>query len=228
MHKGSQDTFDFIADWVSPDLFHSKKDKWHRMGIVGIWADMVLSCLPAGSIAEVGCGESSIYLSHVARKYDRRIYHCDIAHDKIINPTSIPGYMYPSALDFKERNVLHKYNKSYFFMGPSDDLFKKHIGQDFLALTFIDGDHTYEQARKDFFNAVDVTIDNGYILLHDTYPPSEKYLSPDNACGDVYKLRQELEADARFDTLTLTYGVAMDVGLTICRVKPKHRPYFQE
>jgi hypothetical protein len=198
------------------------------MGVVGIWADMTMSCLPVGYIAEIGCGESSIYLSHIARKYDRKIYHCDIAGDKIINPTTIPGYMYPQALDFKERNVLHTFGKSSFFIGSSDDLFAKHLVSAPLALTFIDGDHCYGQAKKDFFNAANLTIDNGYILLHDTYPPSEKYLSPDSACGDVYRLRQELEADARFDTLTLTYGVAMDVGLTICRVKPKHRPYYQE
>ena len=113
-------------------------------------------------------------------------------------------------------------------MGSSNDLFANHLVDQPLAFTFIDGDHCYDQAKRDFENAVALTVDNGYILLHDTYPPSEKYLSPDSACGDVYRLRQEIEKDNRYDSLTLVHGVAMDVGLTIVRKKPAVRSYFQE
>ena len=47
-------------------------------------------------------------------------------------------------------------------------------------------------------------------------------------CGTVYKLRQELEKDDRFDVLTLPRGCAIGVGLTIVRVKPLKRYYFNE
>lgn len=228
MHKGSVDTFNFISKWAAPDYFFSQNDKWHRMGIVGLFCDLALSCLPVGHVAEVGCGESSIYLSHVVRKYRRRIFHCDIAPDKIINPLTVPGYMYPEELNISERNRLYTYGNSSFLMGSSDSLFEQYLKNESLAFTFIDGDHEYKQAKKDFENAMKLTVDNGYVLLHDTYPPSEKYLSPDSACGDVYKLRQEIEKDSRYDAITLTHGVAMDVGLTIVRKKPIIKPYFQE
>lgn len=230
MHKGSKETHEYIADWIHPEFFYSVKDRWHRMGFLGVFGDLVLSCLPVGDIVEIGCGESSIYLSHLARKFNRRIYHCDIAHDKIVNPLTIPGYMFPSeiTLDLNARNVLHTFQKTSFFMGPSDLLFSNCLTNSSLAFTFIDGDHCYAQAKKDFDNAMRLTVDNGYVLLHDTYPPNEKFLNPDSSCGDVYRLRKEIEVDKRYDSLTLTWGVAMDVGMTIVRKKPQTLPYYQE
>jgi len=209
VHKGSQETYDYIAKWVSPEFFHSVNDRWDRMGFLGAFGDFVLSCT-GGDIVEIGCGESSIYLSHLARKYSRRIYHCDIAPDKILNPLTVDGYMN------KDRGIFH--------MGSSDKMFEEYPLRD-IALGFIDGDHNYAQAKKDFDNLMAVLVDNGYILLHDTYPPSEEYID-ENHCGDVYKLRQEIEKDNRYDCITLTRGTAMGVGLTIVRKKPKElKPY---
>lgn len=227
MHKGSKETYDFIAGWYHENFHFSKRDKWGRMGPLGPIGDMILSCLPVGCIAEVGCGESSIYLSHLARKFNRHIYHCDIAPDKIINPLTVPGYMYPDALVVSKPNHLYSYGESHFYMGDSDSFFELLHGKS-LALSFIDGDHVYAQAKKDFDNAMLLTVDNGYVVLHDTYPPSEEYLCPNSKCGDVYRLRQDIENDKRYDCLTLTHGVAMDVGLTLVRKKPALRPYFQE
>jgi len=61
-----------------------------------------------------------------------------------------------------------------------------------IALGFIDGEHTYEQVKKDFWNIYKLLVEGGYIFLHDTYPLNEDYLTP-TTCGDVYKFRQELE-----------------------------------
>lgn len=228
MHQNSKETYDFIASWESPNFFFSKKDKWDRMGFLGVFADYVCSSV-SGDIAEVGVGESSIYLSHVARKYNRRMYHCDAAPSKIINPATVDGYLVPKAIDIEAMPKGDTVNagNSLLFMGPSDAFFKQ-ITFASLALAFIDGDHNYEQAKKDFHNAYNLVVDNGYILLHDTYPPNEAYLSPDSACGDVYRLRQELEKMDHLDTLTLTRGTAMGVGLTICRKKPISREYYNE
>lgn len=227
MHKGSKETYDFIANWTSPDFFFSQKDKWARMGALGTLGDLILTCLPVGEIVEIGCGESSIYLSNVARKFNRRIFHCDIAPDKIINPLTVPGYMYPEELNISERNRLYTYKNSSFFMGSSNELFDVHLSGVSLALTFIDGDHLYEQAKKDFDNAMALTVDNGYAILHDVNPPSDQYLSPDSACGDVYRLRQDIEKDERYDSLTLVHGTAMDVGLLLVRKKPAIRKHYQ-
>lgn len=230
VHKESQETRDFIADWIAPNFFFSKNDVCDRMGTLALFGEIVMASVPVGDIVEIGCGESSIYLSHLARKYRRTIYHCDLADGKVLNPLTVAGYMHTEALELtpKDHNRLITVGKSNFFMGSSDDLFNKHLKDHSLAYTFIDGDHLYAQAKKDFENAMNLTVDNGYVLLHDTYPPSEKFLSPDSACGDVYRLRQEIEVDKRYDSITLVHGVCMDVGLTIVRKKPVIRSYFQE
>ena len=209
-HKGSRGTYDYISKWIAPEFFFSVNDVWHRMGILGVFGDYVLSCTQ-GDVLEIGTGESSIYLSSVAKKYNRHIYHCDASPSKIDNPLTIPGY-------FACENAT-------FIRDISDNLFKLPLTP--IALGFIDGDHNYEQARKDFDNLAPFVVDNGWILLHDVYPPMEDYVD-ENRCGTVYKLRQEIEEDKRFDCVTLPVGTAMGVGILLVRKKPKDRPYYQE
>jgi predicted O-methyltransferase YrrM len=212
VHPGSKETYEYIADWIAPDFFFSKNDFWHRMGMLGVFGDYVLSCTP-GDVLEIGVGESSIYLGKVAKKYGRKIFHCDLSPCKIQNPLTVPGYL--------EKDI------ATFYEGSSDDFFEN-VRLPRLALVFIDGDHHYEQVKKDFWSAVPHIVENGYILLHDTHPPDESYLSPDSACGDVYRLRQEIEDDLSFDVITLPKGTAMGVGLTICRKRPANPPHYQD
>ncbi len=231
VHNESQETKDFLTDFIAPDFFFSRKDVWHRFGMLGVFGDFVLSCTQ-GNILEIGAGESSIYLSHLARKYHRSILHCDISPAKILNPLTVAGYLtidgHPGINEAARPPETFEYQNSQFFLGPSDDLFKKDPWDIYpLALSFIDGDHIYEQVKKDFDNVVARTVENGYIFLHDTYPPSEDYLR-EEACGTVYKLRQEIEADPRFDCITLPKGCAVSVGLTIVRVKPAKRAHYNE
>lgn len=226
VHKESQETHDFIADWVAPNFFFSKKDVWHRFGFLGVFGDFVLSGTP-GDVAEIGVGESSIYLHHVAAKYNRRSFHCDVAPGKILNPMTVKGYLPEDALYLTPDSTHIIYPRNILFAGSSDEFFRDIRFPNKLALVFIDGDHNFEQVKTDFFNFVPNVVDNGYILLHDTYPPSEEYTN-ENRCGTVYRLRQEIEKDDRFDCITLTKGCAIDVGLTIVRVKPRHElPEYQ-
>ena len=226
IHKESQETMDFIADWIAPDFFFSKKDVWHRFGMLGVFGDFVLSCTQ-GDILEIGVGESSIYLGHLARKYDRFIYHCDISPSKIINPLTISGYIWPDTTKrVPEKSTWGQQGKSIVVMDSSDEMFKN-MDIKPLALSFIDGDHLYPQARKDFFNIMERTVDNGYVILHDTHPPEPDFLREER-CGDVWKLRQEIEMNPRFDCITLPRGCAINVGLTIVRKKPSKVPYYNE
>jgi predicted O-methyltransferase YrrM len=210
VHAGSKDTYDHIAQWIAPDFFFSKKDKWERFGILAVFADFVLNCTN-GDVAEIGVGESSIYLGHVAKKYIRKMYHCDISSSKIDNPLTVKDYIQEDAICIRD---------------SSDKMFESRIISGTLALAFIDGDHHYEQAKKDFYNFVPLMTPDGYILLHDTYPPDGSW-THENACGDVYKLRQEIEKDPRFDCITLPKGCVIGVGLTIVRVKQRYLPVYQ-
>lgn len=225
-HPGSVETYEFIADWIAPELAYSRKDVWHRFGFLGVFSDYVLASMQ-GAVLEIGVGESSIYLGRSASKYGRRIYHCDIAPSKITNPMTVPGYIAEDLTYFEERDPTpDSFQRAVAFAGPSDELFKR-VPIEPLALAFIDGDHNFAQAHKDFFNCWALLKEDGFILLHDTYPPSKDYVD-ENRCGDVYRLRQQLEHWSACDCLTLTQGAAMGVGLSIVRKKPRAREYFQE
>lgn len=69
-------------------------------------------------------------------------------------------------------NVAVKFHKNKdCILLSSDDFFtqnKKKI--DFI---FIDGHHEYDYVRRDFFNAMNVLNDGGYVMLHDCNPPNE-------------------------------------------------------
>jgi hypothetical protein len=208
-HPPSQEGYNGVAQWVAPNFFFSKTVGWENIGIIGVLADYALNFI-AGDILEIGCGTSSIYLSALAEKYKREIYYCDLEGGKIINPLSVKGYML---------------ERGHFYTCPSDDMFAKNELTP-LAFTFIDGGHTYEQAKRDFWNAEKLTVPNGHILMHDTYPPFESFVDP-QCCGDVYKFRQEIEQDKRFDCFTFV-GRDSYVASTLIRKKSLNRPYYQE
>lgn len=193
--------------------------------MLGVFGDYILSCTQ-GDILEIGVGESSIYLTEIAKKYNRRIYHCDISPSKIVNPLTVPGYLSEDYTYFEEKDPTpDKLNRCVCYAGPSDKFFKA-VPITPIALAFIDGDHVFEQVYRDFKNTFPLVVGDGFIFLHDTYPPSEDYIN-ENRCGNVYKLRQELRYYNGLDILTLTRGTAIGVGLTMVRKHPEKLPYYQ-
>jgi hypothetical protein len=62
-----------------------------------------------------------------------------------------------------------------FYNLTSDDFFKQNTL--FFDLVFIDGDHSYQQVKKDFINAVEFLRPGGVIVLHDCLPHCEEYTS---------------------------------------------------
>lgn len=68
-----------------------------------------------------------------------------------------------------------------WFVGTSDDFFvqqkKAMVLEPFASpfdLIFIDGLHESEQVERDIINSMSVLSPNGFIVLHDCNPPSEK------------------------------------------------------
>ena len=89
----------------------------------------------------------------------------------------------------------------------SDDFFNSHSGLKFNAI-FIDGLHTYEQVKKDYRNSLNCLADNGWVFLHDTFPPDINHTKA-NLCGNVWKFADELKntIDLReYEFLTLPWG----------------------
>jgi len=208
-HKGCRATMDYIAQWEPCSITVSKNLVWGRFGILGIMADYVLRHLTHGDIAEIGVGESSIFLTHLAKKYNRRVFHCDISPGEIANCKSVEGYFHTMGA---------------VFVGTSDDFFKE-VNITPLAVGFIDGDHNYDFVKRDFDNMFSLLLDNGHVFIHDMYPPSDDYL-PEYRCGDGYRLRQELEERKDLDIFTFPWG-AMGVGLTMIRKLPQGMPHYR-
>jgi hypothetical protein len=58
------------------------------------------------------------------------------------------------------------------FVETSDDFFNK-ISKRRLDIIFLDGLHSDEQLKRDFFNAIRFLKDDGCVIMHDTNPMSE-------------------------------------------------------
>jgi hypothetical protein len=209
-HPGSLETFEKLSTGY---------DALERFRILHDFGQYVLNGV-SGDILEIGVGESSYFLSRLAEKFKRRIFHCDISPSKIVNPLTVDGYLSQKQelTYFEERDENPALlNRAVCFAGASDEFFKRlKIGP--IAFAFIDGDHRYEQAAKDFWNTWPLLADEGVIALHDTYPPDANWTT-ENTCGDVYKLRQELEKHPDMEVLTLGRGCVIGVGVTFAKKK---------
>lgn len=69
-------------------------------------------------------------------------------------------------------------------------------------IVFVDGDHAYEQARRDAHNALDILADEGVLFMHDSWPvfraATERLI-----CGGVHRVMEELHADERLEVATI-------------------------
>lgn len=181
----------------------SGKYDWQRWGLLGVLCDYILSNRN-GHILEIGCGESSIYFSKLAEKHNCLCYHVEYSKSGVHNMSYTNGYFGKN---------------SKIFNMKSDEFFEKDFiskSGNKLSLAFIDGDHEYEQVKRDFNNTLLNMEKRGYIFLHDTCPPDESWCVP-HKCGNVYRLRQEIEKEMGIHSFTFK-NTAFGVGLTMVRI----------
>lgn len=174
---------------------------WERWGLLSVLSDYVLY-YTQGDILEIGCGESSIHLSKLAEKYNRRCYHCEFSISGVNNMKDTKGY-------FGKNSQVFNMKSDAFF----DSIEVAGIGKPSLALAFIDGDHIYDQVKRDFMHTFNYVVRGGFIFLHDTYPPDDSWKVPQK-CGTVFRLREELEDWCNIEMFTFKKS-AFDVGLTM-------------
>ena len=93
-----------------------------------------------------------------------------------------------------------------------------------IDMAFIDADHCYESAKKDFENVLKRLNPGGIILLHDTDPEAEWLINP-GYCGDSYKIVKWLEQndDVNIITLPLT-----EAGLSMVTKKNNTRTALRQ
>jgi Methyltransferase domain len=87
-----------------------------------------------------------------------------------------------------------------FWQMASDEFFRSYDGSP-PHVVFIDGDHSYAQARLDFEHALELLRPSGTIFLHDTWPRDEEDAQAD-FCGEVWRLADELARAPRLESFT--------------------------
>jgi len=208
-YGGSPELVRRVANWENCSIPFSKEFGWERWSLL-LLGDCVLNYIQ-GDIVEIGVCESSIFFTKMARKYGRKVYHCDFQQSVVADCLAVDGY-------FDEE-------KNSIYVGTSDDFFKETKFTP-IALGFIDGGHLYDQVKKDFESLFELIVSNGFIFIHDLLPPSEEYLV-ETRCGDGYLLRKELEKRGDIDILTFPF-TAWNAGFTVIRKLPKNQPYYLE
>jgi len=180
----------------APSPLYNQMNGWLLMGYI---TEVVLYYRPF-CVVEIGAGESTKVLANAAQKAGVKLYSCDKSPRK---------------------NVIY-FERHEFHQVFSDDFMKTFT--DTPAVVLIDADHHYDVAKREFDFFFERLVEGGVIFLHDTYAPHEKLLNG-RACGDVYRLRQDLEKREDLDCLTWPYGFAW-MGLTQVIKKEKNRPYW--
>jgi len=185
----------------------SGKFQWERWGLLSVLSDYVLY-YTQGDILEIGCGESSVYLSKLAEKYNRTCYHVEYSKSGVENMKNTKGYFGKNSKVFNMKSHDFFYDHKIWESGKTPS----------IALAFIDGDHDYHVVKEDFHSVWQNLVLDGYVFLHDTMPPSDAWKAM-NKCGTVYKLREELEVQDRLGYMRVfTFPKsAFDVGLTMVR-----------
>lgn len=202
--------FERIISTLYDNLSYSKELGFRSTGLVGIIGEIAMYVHPNGHILEIGVGTSSLFLTALAKKYKCKVFHNDMDINKLMNSIGT------------KRHIASDNNA---FWCTSDEFFRENTLPP-ISFAFIDGGHEYEQAKRDFWNTEQYVVEDGYILLHDTYTPPEKDWIQNNLCWDCYRLRQDLEKDNRFDCLS--FALPGQIGFTLVRKKPKVLTYFQE
>ena len=145
-----------------------------------------------GCIVEIGAGQSTHVLARRAQALHVKHYTCDI------NPS-------------KTLHDLH-----FVFHGPSSRFIE--VFDDTPVLVLLDGSHHYEDVKMEFDFFLPRLVEGGVIFIHDTYPPFDEWAVKGKHCGDVYRLRQDLEKRDGIQVFTWPY-TANSCGLTMVMSK---------
>lgn len=104
------------------------------------------------------------------------------------------------------------------FIGTTSEFFESNSNT--FDLIFIDADHSFESAKIDLVNSLDVLNPYGVIVMHDTDPTKEELLDQ-SYCGDSYRVVDWIvQSREDLNVVTLPLG---DPGLSIVQRKCDRR-----
>lgn len=117
-------------------------------------------------------------------------------------------------------DVKNRLPSSYeFYEMSSDEFFRRFNCK--MDVIFIDGDHRFEQAKKDFENSLKILNAGGTIIMHDTDPSEAVRITSPTSCADSYKLIDHIHNNhPELDILTFPVSV---MGISVVRKKNDRR-----
>lgn len=117
-------------------------------------------------------------------------------------------------IDSRAINSIAKLKNVQGILGQSKEILEGLKNENVMPdLVFIDGDHRISQVMEDFDICFSMLKPEGFILLHDTYPRNQSFVSEINEwCGNSY-LAPELVRKKYPNTSTIT--LPLHPGLTL-------------
>jgi len=162
----------------------------------------------------------SDFISYLANIYRPNVYVELGLYDGETLSKVYPYVGQAYGIDIKKNPVLDALNSKSnidIFYTDTDTFFSRFNNK--IDMIFIDADHKFESAKRDFDNALRLLNDNGVILMHDTDPISNFYINP-QYCGDSYKIVELLENNNDVNIVTLPI---LEAGLSIITKKNNTR-----
>ena len=174
----------------------TKAERHYHWEILDALAPIILKNVE-GCVVEIGLGKSTEVLLPHSQNYHRRYLGCDNSRRRGRWAKELPIELYRvNSAKFREE----------FPEGLQ------------VALAFLDGSHEHETVRADFSFFLARLTKGGVIFIHDTFPPEDLKSDDGVYCGNVYKLREEIEHIGLFQIFTWPY-TALGCGLSM--VMPK-------
>ena len=124
-----------------------------------------------------------------------------------------PFFKKSYAVDIEKKyfKFIKKNNNFHRFCGTTYKFLSEYNG-DFFDMVFIDACHTYESSLLDFKTVFPKVSNNGFILMHDTYPPSPKYINK-KFCGDCYRtaewIKKNMLKEVEIVTIPFYFGISI-------------------
>lgn len=102
--------------------------------------------------------------------------------------------------------------KIEFYHMTTDTFFEAMKNSLMIDMLFIDANHDYDQALKDFINFSSIVNENGLIMMHDTFPIDERQIIK-GRCSDSWKvavhIRKNFSKDFEIITIPIHPGISI-------------------
>lgn len=141
-------------------------------GEIEVLSGLVRSLTVPGPVVEIGCfaGRSSLALALPCQALNRKFIGIDPWKD-------MPG-IYSEGMDSVHDEFLANMKNAGLVLDQDFEVYRErsedalqHFQPQSLALVFVDGDHTYEGARKDLVDYLPMIKSGGILTCHDCNQP---------------------------------------------------------